>query len=46
MEAMAAQYWRGQDPVGGRLQVKGRWLQVVGVAKIYENNSTNVPAAK
>ena len=33
-EAMAAQYWRGQDPVGQRLQVKGRWIQVVGVAKM------------
>ena len=33
-EAMATQYWRGQDPVGKRLQVKGRWLQVVGVAKM------------
>ena len=32
-EAMAAQYWRGEDPVGKRLQVKGRWLQVVGVAR-------------
>jgi putative ABC transport system permease protein len=32
-EAMAAQYWRGQDPVGRRVQVKGRWMQVVGVAK-------------
>src|SRR5580692_4189869 len=33
-EAMAAQYWRGKDPVGSRLQVKGRWVQVVGVAKM------------
>jgi predicted permease len=33
-EAMAAQYWRGQDPVGRRLQVKGGWLRVVGVAKM------------
>jgi putative ABC transport system permease protein len=33
-EAMASQYWRGRDPVGQRLQVKGRWVQVVGVAKI------------
>ena len=33
-EAMAAQYWRGRDPVGSRLQVKGRWIGVVGVAKI------------
>jgi predicted permease len=32
-EAMAAQYWRGENPVGQRLQVKGRWMQVVGVAK-------------
>src|SRR5258708_2494170 len=33
-EAMAAQYWRGRDQVGSRLQVKGRWMQVVGVAKM------------
>jgi putative ABC transport system permease protein len=33
-EAMAAQYWRGQDPVGGRLQTKGGWLRVAGVAKM------------
>src|SRR5215475_9104845 len=32
-EGMVAQYWRGKDPVGRRLQVKGRWLQVVGIAK-------------
>jgi macrolide transport system ATP-binding/permease protein len=38
-EAMAAQYWRGQDPVGKRLQVKGRWLQVVGVAKLSKYRS-------
>ncbi len=33
-ETMVAQYWRGEDPVGKRLQVKGRWMQVVGVAKL------------
>jgi len=33
-EAMAAQYWRGQDPVGRRLQSNGGWLRVVGVAKM------------
>jgi predicted permease len=33
-DVMASQYWRGENPVGGRLQVKGRWLQVVGVAKV------------
>ena len=32
-EAMVAQFWRGHDPLGRRLQVKGRWLQVVGVAR-------------
>jgi predicted permease len=32
-EAMAAQFWRGENPVGKRLQVKNRWVQVVGVAK-------------
>jgi predicted permease len=32
-ETMAAQYWRSGNPMGQRLQVKGRWMQVVGVAK-------------
>ena len=32
-ETMAAQYWRGGDPLGKRLQVKGRAMTVVGVAK-------------
>jgi macrolide transport system ATP-binding/permease protein len=32
-ETMAARYWRGRDPIGQRVQVQGRWLQVVGVAK-------------
>ncbi len=38
-DVMAAQYWRGENPVGKRLQVKGRWMQVVGVAKVskYQN---------
>ena len=29
---MVARYWAGQDPIGRRLQVKGRWARVVGVA--------------
>jgi macrolide transport system ATP-binding/permease protein len=29
---MVMRYWGGQDPIGRRLQVKGRWAQVVGVA--------------
>jgi predicted permease len=32
-ETMVAQYWRGRNPIGERVQVKGRWMQVVGVAK-------------
>src|SRR6266849_244986 len=32
-ETMAARYWRGRNPIGERVQVKGRWMQVVGVAK-------------
>ncbi len=31
-EAMVRRFWRGQDPVGKRVQVKGRWLRVIGVA--------------
>ena len=32
-ETMSAKYWRGKNPIGERVQVKGRWMQVVGVAK-------------
>jgi macrolide transport system ATP-binding/permease protein len=32
-ETMAAQFWKGKNPLGERVQVKGRWMQVVGVAK-------------
>jgi macrolide transport system ATP-binding/permease protein len=32
-ETMAAKYWRGRNRIGERVQVKGRWMQVVGVAK-------------
>ncbi len=32
-EAMAAQYWHGQDPIGQRLLVNGQAMRVVGVAK-------------
>jgi macrolide transport system ATP-binding/permease protein len=32
-ETMAGRYWRGKDPIGERVQVKGQWLRVVGVAK-------------
>jgi predicted permease len=38
-ETMAAKYWAGKDPIGQRLKLKDRWLQIVGVAKSvnYEN---------
>jgi predicted permease len=29
---MMTRYWGGQDPIGRRLQVKGGWARVVGVA--------------
>lgn len=32
-ETMAAKYWSRQNPIGQRVQVKGRWLQIVGLAK-------------
>jgi predicted permease len=32
-QTMAEQFWRGADPVGRRVQVRGRWMQVVGVAR-------------
>ena len=31
-QTMVRHYWGGQDPVGRRLQVKGRWARVVGMA--------------
>ncbi len=32
-QTMVARYWRGQKPIGERLQVKGNWARVVGVVK-------------
>ena len=32
-ETMAAKYWPGKDPIGQRIKVKDKWLQIVGVAK-------------
>ena len=32
-ETMAAKYWPRKDPIGQRLKVKDRWLQIVGVAR-------------
>jgi predicted permease len=38
-DVMVAKYWGGDDPVGKRLQVKGQWLKVVGVAKVSKYQS-------
>ncbi len=32
-ETMAQRYWQGRSTLGQRLQLKGRWMQVVGIAK-------------
>jgi predicted permease len=32
-ETMARRYWQSRSPLGQRLQLKGRWMQVVGIAK-------------
>ena len=45
-ETMAAKYWPGNDPVGQRLKVKDRWLQIVGIAKnsnYHSKTETPVP---
>jgi predicted permease len=42
-ETMAARYWSGKDPMGERVQVKGRWMRVVGVAKDSKYESVREP---
>jgi len=32
-EMMATKYWPGKEPVGQRLKVKDKWMEVVGVAR-------------
>jgi macrolide transport system ATP-binding/permease protein len=32
-EKMVAQFWAGKNPIGERLQVTGRWMRVIGIAK-------------
>jgi predicted permease len=38
-EKMVSQYWHGEDPVGKRLQVKGQWKRVIGVARTVKYGS-------
>jgi macrolide transport system ATP-binding/permease protein len=45
-QTMVARYWRGQNPIGQRLQVKGNWARVVGVvrdSKYYSMDETRRP---
>jgi macrolide transport system ATP-binding/permease protein len=32
-QTMVTRYWRGRNPIGQRLQVKGKWVRVVAVVK-------------
>jgi hypothetical protein len=32
-ETMAAKYWPSKNPIGQRLKVNDRWLEIIGVAK-------------
>jgi hypothetical protein len=38
-QTMAAKYWPSRSPIGERVQVKGRWMQEVGVAKDSKHQS-------
>jgi predicted permease len=38
-EKMVAQFWHREDPIGKRIQVKGKSLRVVGVAKLAKYGS-------
>jgi predicted permease len=42
-ETMAAKYWPGKDPLGQRLQMKDRSLQVVGIVKDAKYHSKTEP---
>jgi predicted permease len=44
-QKMAGQFWPGQDPVGLRVQVKGAWMQIVGVARDARYRSVSESAA-
>ena len=43
-QTMVERYWRGQSPLGQRLQVKGKWATVVGVAANSKYESMREPA--
>jgi predicted permease len=43
-ERMVALYWHGEDPIGKRLQVKDKWLHIVGVARLAKYGSFGEPS--
>ena len=43
-QKMVTQYWRGQDPVGRRFQMDGKWVQVVGIARQAKYDALAEPA--
>jgi predicted permease len=42
-EKMVSQYWKGEDPIGKRLQLKDRSLRVIGVARMSKYGSFSEP---
>jgi putative ABC transport system permease protein len=42
-EKMVSQYWKGEDPIGKRLQVRDQWRRVVGVARLSKYDSLSEP---
>jgi predicted permease len=43
-QAMAEELWPGQDAAGRRIQLRGRWLEVVGVARSAKYRSLVEPS--
>src|ERR1700722_17351461 len=43
-ETLAEKYWKGRDPIGQRMQVKGRGMTVVGGAKNSKYENVREPA--
>jgi predicted permease len=40
-EELARRYWPGQDPIGKRLRIRGRWYAVTGVARTIRHHRLN-----
>jgi len=43
-EAFAAKYWPATNPIGRRVQLKGRWMDVIGVVKDIKYRALRKPA--